>query len=134
MREIKFRAWNSALGEMWPHARINYGNALTLHNCETGIVLLQYTGLKDKNGVEIYEGDILETPYDYPGNAHIGHDEASGLYRGRVHYTPSKGFIQRGVVQKDDESEKWEKRGALEIRASHATVIGNTHQSPELLQ
>jgi len=62
MREIKFRAWDKNTKTLirdvfvlTPGATIINGRGLA-HDC----VLMQYTGLKDKNGVEIYEGDILQ--------------------------------------------------------------------------
>lgn len=48
-REIKFRAWIPNLGIMLDNITL-YGN---------GLMLMQFTGLIDKNGKEIYEGDIL---------------------------------------------------------------------------
>ena len=63
MREIKFRAWyhGSMLPWEWLDTSLNCVwtaiNAQQYDNPEP--VLMQYTGLKDKNGKEIYEGDIV---------------------------------------------------------------------------
>ncbi|QAW30583.1 hypothetical protein ETA57_19300 [Bacillus licheniformis] len=63
MREIKFRAWNAPLKKMEYNSlnaigfdgRVYYGNADITGFSEN---IMQYTGLKDKNGREIWEGDI----------------------------------------------------------------------------
>lgn len=54
MREIKFRSWNGK--------DIAYGMTVVSPTTteEGGETLMQYTGLKDSNGVEIYEGDIVK--------------------------------------------------------------------------
>ena len=59
MREIKFRAWHKFL-KSWVVSGAISLNGKYLGTDPEEMILMQYTGLKDKNGVEIYEGDILE--------------------------------------------------------------------------
>lgn len=57
MREIKFRVWHKPNNEMfeWEKVKINPFSIVE----DDQLVVMQYTGLKDRNGREIYEGDIL---------------------------------------------------------------------------
>jgi len=75
-REIKFRAWvdsRHGFGKMinweglqepfdpWESEQSYLDFLLKYKNVKDGDILMQYTGLKDKNGKEIYEGDVVKT-------------------------------------------------------------------------
>src|SRR5699024_8768798 len=73
MREFKFRAWDTDKNKMVKVDTIDFYNGnvndVDFYNQEMhfgfSTILLQYTGLKDKNGTEIYEGDIIEISSGY---------------------------------------------------------------------
>lgn len=127
MREIKFRAWDNDQQRMFNV----YGMGLdfitedTLNgidpgvNCFSGddfkkLVPMQYTGLKDKNGNEIYEGDICRINF---------FDE--GLKNGQVVFRIfHSGYYLEGTFG------QWS-MGTWE--PSYIEIVGNIYQNPELL-
>lgn len=97
MREIKFRAWEKNLKEIIQVYNIDFENRLInkdgVWRMFNEIELMQYTGLKDKNGREIYEGDIVRT---WEETEHIPmRDDGGGI----VDYDQMEGFSQLGVVE-----------------------------------
>jgi uncharacterized phage protein (TIGR01671 family) len=65
-REIKFRGWYKEFGEMCESSfgghYISFGGKVYNGSTVPDIILMQYTGLKDENDKEIYEGDVIIIP------------------------------------------------------------------------
>ncbi len=134
MREIKFRAWDKEDNRLkrvtlmdfpeWSVCVQNQeeyyeiGDRNSFKNEETDrCILMQYTGLKDKNGVEIYEGDIL---------GYVSEDEGKS-YRERV------GWDKEQLCWGLTNSESYTVTLA-EMGDGVGEVIGNIYENPELVE
>ena len=126
MREIKFRAWDNLEKRMRKVVSLHWRDGKLISArlegenepipIEGRLVIEQSTGLKDEHGVEIYGGDIVQTP-EYPGKIVYNKKYACfELWRPRS----SDCFIALTHQQDID-------MGDLE-------VIGNIHENPELLE
>lgn len=129
MKEIKFRLWDNK--NMWQNPIIHHGKAWCYNNEETELVpwyskeqtilygepiLMQYTGLKDKNGIEIYEGDIIKVNDNDGVIFEVAGVIASIIFeRGAFRFECYEGF--KKVLDDGD---------CLE-------VIGNIYENPDLL-
>lgn len=136
-REIKFRIWadnkfynkclvgntNNTNDEKWTCPMVWLEKQKEWVHCDNGIIC-QYTGLKDKNGKEIYEGHVvLLTCYNYEepvfgGNFKVIYDDINGMW------------LLVDLENKD--------RGFAfgEIRSYYKAeieIIGNIYDNPELL-
>ena len=125
MREIKFRAWDKDRKEMIKVNTIYFNNSNGLYInslLAENMQLMQYTGLKDKYGVEIYEGDIVSCTYG------IWHEEPNGLSRiGDIVYDIKSCSFRIRI-----------KNSAVLVAFYDTTskdivVIGNIYDNPELL-
>lgn len=127
MREIKFRAYEKAYNVIREVVSIKFADKTVVLKDDffddvrllnfDGVNLMQYAGEKDKNGVEIYEGDVVSfksahSDYNYKTIGEVV------WYRGEAAF----------LVECDGEIFKH----FDEIR--EIEVLGNVYENPELLQ
>jgi len=127
MREIKFRAWDTKRRIMLPEFDIVDAMTGSIGDVPENLIFLQYTGLKDKNGNEIYEGDILATK-GYRTNKYI-YPRVVVFDEFGVSTEPGSGHeTVIGWGMKDEEL------GEIENIDTRLEVIGNIYENPELLK
>lgn len=126
-REIKFRGWYSVNEVMLPVESINFREGyVSLNEGDNSLTdtlemieLMQYTGLKDKNRKEIYEGDIVsfynDEEYRFKStNALVIYDSAAFMLE---HKKLGKEYL-----------------GEIDIENMCIKIIGNIYENPELLE
>lgn len=136
-REFKFRIWDN-LYKQWLKKKVYHSGIrcnedgigqFSYLQHDHGVTISQYTGLKDKNGKGIFEGDILQCPWGF-SNEHfsVGEvvfwDGAFYLSKGEEKEWPD--IIPFNLYSFNDtptRRELWR----------DATIIGNRYENPELL-
>lgn len=127
MRDIKFRVFDETTAEIYTVGEDTQlvigkvGNQWSLWTeegmvCDSNdAVLMQYTGLKDKNDQEIYEGDILKEYYEGEPDILVVSFE-DGCFMVRQINTPNADYTLNGCD------------------LGNTLVIGNIYENPELLE
>ncbi|AIA64145.1 YopX family protein [Staphylococcus phage 6ec] len=146
----RFRAWDKTENKMWnvetiyiedEWVKVNDGSIYGItKDLVRDYVLMQSTGLKDKNGVEIYEGDIIEfedESFCYPFD-----DEAivETINRAQVIIDKVKGIFLENFMVKDSMIAK-EYKYYYDLPTSEKTiffkeciVVGNVFEDENLLE
>jgi uncharacterized phage protein (TIGR01671 family) len=120
-KEIKFAFWHKRKKEMWHVESIDWrikevSNGGDVASLDDGD-LLQFTGLKDKNGKEIFEGNIVNAQYNI-----------SSFFKKVCVY------FENGCFYVDDKNPKQNLSiGYFFREKKEIEVIGNIYQNPELL-
>lgn len=120
-REIKFRAWH---GKQMTTSGIMFNCSTSCLVTPDGAImkLMQYTGVKDRNGKEIYEGDIVRFESENCDGKILEFGEV-------VYVAPEFKFkmLKQGIMNKGAKMSIW-----AEYQKEYA-VVGNIYENPELL-
>lgn len=119
-RIIKFRAWD---GKRMTTSGIMFNSSIGEVESAAGMPVMQYTGIIDKNGAEIYEGDIIQ-----------GSVRASGDYaKYVVEWDKTYSSFICGFIKRVSFGCETHNHPLGELRFD-CEVIGNIHENPELLE
>ena len=149
MREIKFRAKRTdngawVYGDLQHVQRINtkeqaeqsgrYSEpAVRIANYDVDEQTIgQYTGMKDNNGKEIYEGDIVDWTFFYKAYCNGGAVEQDTIITGIIEWYQG-GFILKVINNDIEYAGQYSISGLNTDTESDAEVKGNIHDNPELL-
>ena len=147
-REIKFRAWDKKNNRMMFNVGFSFSDCgmaiirermmvddeVELYRFPEEIELLQFTGLKDKNGKEIYEGDIVRfyACQDEKGGVWISLYQDYREWIGIVEFLDGEYVVSQNKYIKKAPKELWQ-----DIEKNMANrnweVIGNIYENPELI-
>jgi len=128
-RPIKFNVYDKKFKQYYLYEEAQKtGLIKSYFNGDTDVVMLQYIGLKDKNGREINEGDILN--FEIRGESHG--PEREYIKNAPVWYSEEDCMFCFGRY-KNDKYEYWYSF-ADEIDKNTIEIIGNIYQNSELLK